>query len=815
MLASLLITLLVVLVVATALLLSVGHRLRTASLGRSVVAVVLTAVVGGEIAARLFLLPSGHVRLSEVAFVAAGVSVARRRRSWNPVAVVFFTALVSASLAYLAAAGYATVTGTSSPLGLAASTAVLGLEVVALLLACSFAFETCDVACRARWDRPPAGFDPDHLPFVSLQVAAYNEPPDMLIETIRSLEAIDYPHFEIVVVDNNTTDEEVWRPVEAYCATRDRVRFVHVAPWPGFKSGALNLALAHHTDPRAEVIGVVDADYVVDPQYLRRTVGYFADPALAFVQTPQDYREYEGDTYLTACYDAYRYFFATAMRSRNERNSIIFGGTMGLIRRSVLEGLGGWDEWCITEDAESSLRMLRAGYSGLYLHETFGRGIMPLTFSALKRQRFRWCFGGVQILRKHWRSLLPWDRSPGNHLTLAQRLDYLLGGLQWFIDLAALGFTTILLTGVALAVAGRPFAFRGLGITVMLLPIVIAGTGLLRGVWALRHLTGISPRRAVLAFLNWLALSWTVALACSKGLVRREGVFLRTPKWRGNDGLREALRETRVETTLAATLWGFAAVALLSRRGVLLPALAVWQGTIYAAAPLMAWLNLHTELSARLERRQRSEERRERLVTLRPHLARAGVGAVTGLAILFVLGGAVSDQRDDVLAAPRRPAGDHGPLGNLGVLPGLAAPAAEAPSGPHSPASTGPAPLDTSTQPTSPATSRTTTTTSMPPSDAVPSPDPSPPATSPQGTAPLTTSSSTDTTGTSTTTTAQTTQPSATTSTTSPSTTPAPTGPSDTPASTTSTTDRPDVSTGSAASTDPPTASEADVAPVD
>ena len=72
---------------------------------------------------------------------------------------------------------------------------------------------------------------------------------------------------------------------------------------------------------------------------------------------------------------------------------------MGLISRDALVEVGGWDEWCITEDAELSLRLLRAGWSGTHVEHAFGRGIMPLTFEALKRQRFRWCFGGVQLLR--------------------------------------------------------------------------------------------------------------------------------------------------------------------------------------------------------------------------------------------------------------------------------------------------------------------------------------------------------------------------------------------------------------------------------
>ena len=121
--------------------------------------------------------------------------------------------------------------------------------------------------------------------------------------------------------------------MEEYCAGRPNVSFVHVDPWPGYKSGALNLALRQFTDPDAEIVGVIDADYLVDPSGSRRRSVTSLTRQLAFVQTPQDYRAYEGSTYLTACYDAYRYFFATAMPSRNERNSIIFAGTMGLLRK--------------------------------------------------------------------------------------------------------------------------------------------------------------------------------------------------------------------------------------------------------------------------------------------------------------------------------------------------------------------------------------------------------------------------------------------------------------------------------------------------
>src|SRR5205807_6402849 len=141
-------------------------------------------------------------------------------------------------------------------------------------------------------------------------------------------------------------------------------------------------------------------------------------------------------------------------------NSIIFAGTMGLLRLDLLRQMGGWNEWCITEDAETSLRLLKAGYDGIYVARSFGAGIMPLTFAAFKSQRFRWCFGGMQTLRMHWRDLLPSKRDPSNRLSSAQRFDYLVGGVQWMNDLIYLGFTGILLASVAVLVASGRLALR-------------------------------------------------------------------------------------------------------------------------------------------------------------------------------------------------------------------------------------------------------------------------------------------------------------------------------------------------------------------
>ena len=216
--------------------------------------------------------------------------------------------------------------------------------------------------------------------------------------------------------------------------------------------------------------------------------------------------------------------------SRNEHDGAIFAGTMGLIRRVALDELGGWDEWCITEDAELSLRLLRAGWHGLHVDETFGRGIMPLTFEALKGQRYRWCFGGIQILRMHWRSTIPGRPDRANHLDTGQRWAYLAGALQWYGDLLGLLFFIFLLAGAANLATGGGQLFRKLTIFLVAAVPVMVLLGLVRAVALLRRGTGASWRDALGAFFIWQSTSLVVARASVLALFAKKAAFLRTPK---------------------------------------------------------------------------------------------------------------------------------------------------------------------------------------------------------------------------------------------------------------------------------------------
>jgi hypothetical protein len=155
---------------------------------------------------------------------------------------------------------------------------------------------------------------------------------------------------------------------------------------------------------------------------------------------------------------------------------------------------------------------------------------MPLTFEALKGQRFRRCFGGVQLLRRHWRSLLPWDRDRDNRLSGSQRMAYLSGGLQWTGDLLGLGQLLFLFVAAGNIALGGVLIVRRLSPLLLVAVPTLVILGIVRAVGGIHRAAGGTWREAIGALGIWLALSVTVARACLRGAVEPAGVFLRTPK---------------------------------------------------------------------------------------------------------------------------------------------------------------------------------------------------------------------------------------------------------------------------------------------
>jgi glycosyltransferase involved in cell wall biosynthesis len=633
---------------------------------RFVLALVGTAALAGIVAGALYLLgyTARQSLVAAAALAAASLLWLPVTRRWSARGHLCWAASVFLFAFYLAFVWNWTFASNLGAASTAGGLVLWTLELFAAVLACAYLWELCDALGTERWRRRVTedlhtGMPPGELPFVSLHVPAYNEPADMVIATLTSLLALDYPRYQIVAIDDNTDDETLWRPVEAWCAEHG-VTFAHLEDWPGYKSGALNYALRELTDPRTELIGVVDSDYQIDPGFLRRCAPLFADPAVGFIQAPQDYRDWQEAPYYRRLYYSYKYFFSVSQPSRNERDGAIFAGTMGLIRRPALEQVGGWDEWCITEDADLSLRLLRAGWSGLHVDQSWGYGVMPLTFEALKSQRYRWCFGGIQILRRHWRSMLPGHSNPRNRLTLGQRWAYLTGAVQWYGDLLGLAFFVFLLCGGVNLAAGGGQLFRKLTAFLLATVPVLVALGLLRAVALVRRGTGASWRDAIGAFFVWQSTSLVVARASVQGLFARKAAFLRTPKTSEDSPWWQSFRANWAETGLA--LLGVLGIAgALTRTdtdsGPLLAALLLFPTLGLAAAPFNSLAARRAALPADLSRRRSSEWQRDRWAIFRTAAA-GGTVAVFGVLLVAIVALLLSPSPDRVSPPHLVP---HGP----------------------------------------------------------------------------------------------------------------------------------------------------------
>ena len=275
----------------------------------------------------------------------------------------------------------------------------------------------------------PLDLKSDNIPFVSIHVPAYKEQPDVLAETLRALANLKYPNYEVLVIINNTSEEFYWKPIEKLCAELgDKFVFMNIT-CTGFKAGALNAAL-ENTNKKAEIIAVIDADYVVESPWLVDLVPLFDDPKVAIVQAPQDHRDGNESIIKAAMNAEYAGFFDIGMIDRNEENAIVVHGTMVMVRLSSMMEVGGWGTDTIVEDSELGLRLFEAGYIAHYTNRRYGFGLLPDTVEAFKTQRHRWAYGAIQILKKHWREFKPGSK----RLSPAQKNKFVTGWFFWLSD---------------------------------------------------------------------------------------------------------------------------------------------------------------------------------------------------------------------------------------------------------------------------------------------------------------------------------------------------------------------------------------------
>src|SRR5438445_4009923 len=362
------------------------------------------------------------------------------------------------------------------------------------------------------------------FPKVSIHVPAYFEPPEMLKQTLDAVSRLDYPNFECVVIINNTPDPEFWQPIQDHCrALGERFKFINAEKVEGFKAGALRIAM-DRTAADAEIIGVIDADYVVQPDWLKDLVPVFADPRVGLVQAPQEHRDGDRSLMHYIMNGEYAGFFDIGMVQRNEFNAIIVHGTMCLIRRAAMDKVGGWSSDTICEDTDLGLSIQQQGWLTHYTNVRYGEGLLPDTYEAFKKQRHRWAYGGFQIVKKHWRRFMP----GASRLTPDQRRGSSPGRLRW-LGAESLGVLVAILNLIWVPIVA--FADIAIPDKILTLPIIASFiVSLVHFIALYRLRVKIKAGQMLGAMIAAMSVQWTVSRAVANGLITEHLAFARTSK---------------------------------------------------------------------------------------------------------------------------------------------------------------------------------------------------------------------------------------------------------------------------------------------
>lgn len=235
-------------------------------------------------------------------------------------------------------------------------------------------------------------------PSVDIFITVAGEPIEIVKETILACKNIDYPNFKIFILnDSFVAKKDNWEEYELL-AHRFGVNCITRRIPGGAKAGNINNAL-RQTD--GEFVIVFDADHVPHSDFIRKTIGYAADEKVAFIQTPQYYKNHNMNDITGGSWEQQSLFFGPILKGKNRLNSVFMCGTNMVLRRVAIEQVGGMCETNIAEDFLTSLFIHEKGWKSIYVPEVLAEGLAPEDFLSYYKQQFRWSRGSLEVIFKY------------------------------------------------------------------------------------------------------------------------------------------------------------------------------------------------------------------------------------------------------------------------------------------------------------------------------------------------------------------------------------------------------------------------------
>lgn len=260
------------------------------------------------------------------------------------------------------------------------------------------------------------------LPTVDILIATYNENVEILERTVVGCLSIDYPRELLTIYLCDDGDRLMVRKL----AEKHHVKVIARPTHEHAKAGNLNYAL---TKTNGEIIVTQDADMVPKREFLQRTLGYFAEAKVGFIQTPQTFFNsdiFQHNLYLDSEINNEQDFFMRSLEEgKDQFNAVLYVGSNALFKREALDSIGGFTTGVITEDMATGLLLQNNGWQGVFVNEALASGLSPETLADYVKQRDRWGRGNVQVAKKYTLKKL-------KNLTFIQKWFYLDGVMYWY-----------------------------------------------------------------------------------------------------------------------------------------------------------------------------------------------------------------------------------------------------------------------------------------------------------------------------------------------------------------------------------------------
>ncbi len=378
------------------------------------------------------------------------------------------------------------------------------------------------------------------LPFVTIQLPIYNE--QYVVERlIDNITKFDYPkdRFEIHILDDSTdeTVEITQKKVVEYKAKGFNIEQVRRAGREGYKAGALRDAMPF---VKGDFIAIFDADFLPNPDFLRRTIPYFNNPEIGVVQTRWEHinKNYSLLTRLQAMQlDVH---FTVEQKGRYAGDCLLqFNGTAGVWRHSTINDAGGWEADTLTEDLDLSYRAQLKGWKIVYLEKVGSPAELPAEMNGLKSQQFRWTKGGAETAKK----MLPliWKADISRRKKIHGTVHLMSSSI--FICIFLIGILSVplsfLIQGIEIDMR-YSYIFYAATVSVSLVYYVANVQALRTGqsyLWTLVKFIFLFP--VFLSLSMGLSLHNTIAVL--QGYIGKKTAFIRTPKFNIN-GLKDSFK---------------------------------------------------------------------------------------------------------------------------------------------------------------------------------------------------------------------------------------------------------------------------------